>query len=400
MDEQLNHAPCGFLAMSEDGIILLINQTLLKLLGYNNLSGQHINSILTTPSRLFFQFYFFPLLILENHVEEIYISLKANNGEEVPVLINASRKKIEDSTNIECILIPMRKRNEYENELLIAKKEAESALMAKHNAIEELEIALKTLETQKEELLKLNKQNHKFKIDTKRELELARKIQLTSLTIPIQNEHIEMETYYKASKELSGDIYGVYQLDPHRYGIILLDVMGHGISSALITMSLHALFHRLIIEGLTVDKVMKELDNHLHELFHNNEDTRHYCTAIFLLIDTDKQKIDYINAGHPSALWQDVNGTQFELHSTTPPLGLLEGVSFETQTLLYTNGGRLLLYTDGIDPLDSDYLRSLLMKNASLPLSKFKEKIIQSLKNDESVKLKSDDQCFIIADLK
>ena len=193
MDEQLNHAPCGFLAMSEDGIILLINQTLLKLLGYNNLSGQHINSILTTPSRLFFQFYFFPLLKLENHVEEIYISLKASNGEEVPVLINASRKKIEDSTNIECILIPMRKRNEYENELLIAKKEAESALMAKHNAIEELEIALKTLETQKEELLKLNKQNHKFKIDTKRELELARKIQLTSLTIPIQNEHIEIK---------------------------------------------------------------------------------------------------------------------------------------------------------------------------------------------------------------
>ena len=40
------------------------------------------------------------------------------------------------------------------------------------------------------------------------------------------------------------------------------------------------------------------------------------------------------------------------------------------------------------------------MNNASLPLSKFKEKIIQSLKNDEYVKLKSDDQCFIIADLK
>ena len=400
MDEQLNHAPCGFLTISEDGIIILMNQTLLKLLGYHNLSGEHINSILTTPSRLFFQFYFFPLITLENHVEEIYISLNASNGEEVPVLINASRKKIDDRTIIECILIPIRKRNEYENELLIAKKEAETALKAKRNAIEELENALKTLETQKNELINLNKQNQQFKIDTKKELELARKIQQTSLTIPIQNERIQMETYYKASKELSGDMYGIYQLDSHRYGIILLDVMGHGISSALITMSLHALFHRLIREGLTVDKVMEALDYHLHDLFHNNEDARHYCTAIYLLIDTDKQKIEYINAGHPSALWQGDNGTQFELHSSTPPLGLFEDVFFETQTISYTNGGRLLLYTDGVDPLGTDYLCPLLKENRALPLKKLKEKIIQSLKNDEDCQLKSDDQCFIIADLK
>ncbi|MGX9136541.1 SpoIIE family protein phosphatase [Rummeliibacillus sp. JY-2-4R] len=401
MDEQLNHAPCGFLTMSEDGIINLMNQTLLELLGYTSLNGQHINSILTTPSRLFVQFYLFPLIKLENHIEELYISLKACNGEEIPVLINASKKNVEEYTIIECILIPMRQRSKYENELLIAKREAESALIAKRDAIEELEEALKTLESQKEELVKLNKQNLQFKIDTKRELELARKIQQTSLTKPIHNEHIEMETFYKASKELSGDIYGIYQLDSNRYGIIILDVMGHGISSALITMSLHALFHRLIMEeGLTIDKVMKELDNHLHELFHNNEDARHYCTAIFLLIDTDKQKIDYINAGHPSALWQDDTGAQFELHSTTPPLGLFEGVKFKTQTLSYTNRGRLLLYTDGIDPLGSDYLCTLLMESANLPVIGFKEKIIQSLEKCEYGNSKSDDQCFIIVDLK
>ena len=48
-----------------------MNQTLLELLGYNSLNGQHINSILTTPSRLFVQFYLFPLIKLENHIEEI-----------------------------------------------------------------------------------------------------------------------------------------------------------------------------------------------------------------------------------------------------------------------------------------------------------------------------------------
>jgi len=165
-------------------------------------------------------------------------------------------------------------------------------------------------------------------------------------------------------------------------------------------MSLQALFHRLIREGLTVDKVMEGLDHYLYELFHYNEDTRHYCTAIYLLIDTDKKNIEYINAGQPSALWQDVNGTQFELHSTTPPLGLFEDVLFETQTLSYSNGGRLLLYTDGVDPLDTDYLCPLLKETRTLPIKNLKETIIKLLLNDEDCHSKSDDQCFIIADLK
>lgn len=402
MDEQLNHAPCGFLTLSEDGFILAINQTLLKILHYSqdSLIGQHVNSILTVPARLFLQFYFFPLVKLEHRVEEMYISLETSKGEEIPVLINALLKSVKERTVVDCIIIPMHKRNEYENELLLAKKETEKALKAKHEAIAELEATLKKLENQKEELLELNQQNQKYKIETKKELELARIIQETSLTEPINNDNFQMEVFYNASGELSGDIYGIYQIDPYRYGIILLDVMGHGISSALITMTLHSLFQRLISAGFTVDFVMKELDSHLHKLFDNNEEARHYSTGIYLLIDTDKQTIDYVNAGHPPALWQDPNGTQYELSSTAPPLGTFEGVVFKTNTSTYKKGGRLLLYTDGVDPLATDYLAPLLRKTTSLPLGELKEEILQSLHNEKNVYHKSDDESFILVDFK
>jgi phosphoserine phosphatase RsbU/P len=402
MDEQLNHAPCGFLTLSEDGFIIEINQTLLRILNYSqdSLIEQHVNSILTVPARLFLQFYFFPLIKLENRVEEMYISLETSKGEEIPVLINAVSKRVKERTVLDCIIIPMRKRNEYENELLLAKKETEQALKAKHKAITELETTLKKLEIQKEELLELNQQNQKYKIETKKELELARIIQETLLTNPINNDKVQMEVFYNASGELSGDIYGIYQIDQYRYGIILLDVMGHGISSALITMTLHSLFQRLISAGLPVDLVMKELDSHLHKLFHNNEEARHYSTAIFLLIDTERQKIDYINAGHPPALWQDPDGAQYELCSTAPPLGTFEGVVFETKTFTYRKGGRLLLYTDGVDPLASNYLAPLLRKTVSLPLYKLKEEILQCLNNEKNVYHKSDDESFILVDLK
>ena len=402
MDDQLNHAPCGFLTLSEDGIILSINQTLLRLLDYRlgQLSGQHVNSILTTSSRLFFQFYFFPLIKLEQPVEEMYITLESSKGDEIPVLINACQRSIDEGTVCECVLIPMRKRIEYETQLLLAKKETEAALLAKDKVNVELEAALKTLKIQKEELLELNRQNHQYKIETKKELELARKIQETSLASPIMNNQIQMEVFYKASGELSGDIYGIYQIDQHRYGIILLDVMGHGISSALITMTLHSLFQRLIPAGFAVDLVMTELDRHLHKLFHQNEEARHYATGIYLLIDMSRQEIEYVNAGHPSPLWQDFDGDQFELRSTAPPLGTIEGIKFKTDSFHYKKEGRLLLYTDGVDPLGTDYLSPLVRKTVSLSLPDFKEEILHSLAKEENTCHKSDDQSFIIIDLK
>jgi phosphoserine phosphatase RsbU/P len=166
-------------------------------------------------------------------------------------------------------------------------------------------------------------------------------------------------------------------------------------------MSLHSLFHRLISRGVHANIVMKELDNHLHTLFLQNEEAHHYCTAIYLLINTHKQEIEYINAGHPPALWQDCNGEQMELYASGPPLGTFEGIQFKTKTFTYTKGGRLLLYTDGVaDPLGSNHLYSLLAENPSANLTDIKERIIESLLHEENIYHKNDDQCFILVDLK
>ncbi|MCM3158891.1 phosphoserine phosphatase RsbP [Bacillus subtilis] len=403
MDKQLNDAPCGFLALSEEGLIIAANRTLIKILDYEpeQVIGQHMNMMLTIPAQLFCQLYFFPLLKLEHHIEEIYISLKARDGEEIPVLINAIARHDSGASVFDCVLIPMRKRNEYENELLIARNEAQEALLAKQKANAELEIALETLKAKQEELLEINKQNQQFKLNTKRELELARKIQKNSLTEPIVNDQVQIDSYYNASSELSGDLYGYYQIDEHRYGIIILDVMGHGISSALITMSLHPLFQRQITQGLSPVKVMKELDRHLHSLFQNDEEARHYCTAIYLEIDIARQRIDYVNAGHPPALWQDDSGTQHLLHATSPPIGMFEDLVFQSSSLSYTEGGRLLLYTDGVmDPTASCYLYDLLKDHPASPIADLKEKILTSLQHQKEAHHKSDDECFILVDVK
>lgn len=406
MNEHLNHAPCGFVTLSKNGNLLSCNQTMSQLLGYDTsqLVGQHINFILSESAKIFIQLYFFPLVTVQHRVEEMYLSLVNKHGEEISILMNASLTQDTDNPLIRCVIIPMKKRDEYENQLLMAKKVAEDALQKKNKAYAYLEGTLNTLKSNQQKLLSVNIENQKFKTEIQSELNLAKKIQETALTETISNEFIEIKSHYHASRELSGDNYGFYQINDHQYGVILLDVMGNGISSALISMSLQSLFQRLITRGNDADIVMKELDNYLHSLFHNDQDSWHYCTAIYIIIDTDKQTVECANAGHPPAILQNASGEQLEFNAMSPPIGALEGITFKTETFKYNKDSRILLYTDGVsEPLGEKYLRHLLMQGSSASGMQMKENILKSLRivdMQEKDKSKDDDQCFILIDLK
>lgn len=129
--------------MSKNGIIQAANQTLIDMLKYNeeSLEDKHINAILSVPAQLFYQFYFIPLVKNNGLVEEIYFSLVDREGFEIPVLLNAKIMET-DEKRINCIIIPIKKRHDFENELLIAKRRAESALNLKEQANADLEEAL------------------------------------------------------------------------------------------------------------------------------------------------------------------------------------------------------------------------------------------------------------------
>ncbi|MNS21939.1 Phosphoserine phosphatase RsbP [compost metagenome] len=129
MDERLNHAPCGYLSLSEDNTILTVNETLLQLLGFDlqGLRDCHIESILTRPSRILFQLYFMPLIKLNGKIEEMFLILQSASGAEVPVLLSAVRREQDGSPVHDCILMVMRRRMEYEEQIYVAEQAAKKA---------------------------------------------------------------------------------------------------------------------------------------------------------------------------------------------------------------------------------------------------------------------------------
>jgi PAS domain S-box-containing protein len=150
----LDAAPCGFLAFADDGTLRRINRTLLEMLGYerDELIGRHIERIFTVGSRIFYQTHWFPLLRLHGRAEEIFLMLRGRSGEDIGVLVNALRRDDGGELSYHCVLMRVRERQKYEDELLRARRTAENARAELEAQKRELEAANRRLEEQAAEL--------------------------------------------------------------------------------------------------------------------------------------------------------------------------------------------------------------------------------------------------------
>ncbi|GAB4025410.1 sensor histidine kinase [Spirosoma koreense] len=160
----LNQLPGGYVCFSDEGILLGINQTLLDQLGYEatEVIGQSIERLLTIASRIFYQTHFYPLLKLQGKAEEIFLSLRMKTGEALPILLNAATIQQDDLLLHQCICLTVRQRQQYEEQILEAKRIAQQAQLENT----ELIAAKQALEQQQhlldEQLVELQQKNQEF----------------------------------------------------------------------------------------------------------------------------------------------------------------------------------------------------------------------------------------------
>lgn len=118
MDEQLNLAPCGYFVLNKELEIVEMNETLRTVLELDDVV--HFQELLTLPSRVYFQTYFLPAISVHKQVREMYLNFKVN-GHTVPVLVNVNER----NGLYEGIVVKINTRNEYEAQMLAARKNAE-----------------------------------------------------------------------------------------------------------------------------------------------------------------------------------------------------------------------------------------------------------------------------------
>jgi len=184
------------------------------------------------------------------------------------------------------------------------------------------------------------------KIKTK--LELAKQVQLSVLSKAIDDENIKINAAYQPSSELAGDFYAWYRIDKHRYGAILLDMMGHGISASLVCMYISSVLRDTITRISDMEQVIHELNRYMNQLHIEDELINYYFTAIYMVIDTEEKLIEYVNAGHPTGIAFVDDHTIELLEQSCEAIGLFNTLKVNKHTIRYKKDINILLYTDGL----------------------------------------------------
>lgn len=187
-----------------------------------------------------------------------------------------------------------------------------------------------------------------FRDETTRilDLEFARKIQRSLLpeSLP-QHPNVSLDACYYPCDLVGGDFYDVRTLAPGRYGVLVVDVSGHGVSAALYTTWLHSLFDCVGSSVEDPGEVMAALNRDLARVTLDES----FVTGFYALVDADRCEITYCNAGHPPPFHHHAaTGEITELGAGGLPMGIPYDEPYDVATVRLEPGDLILCYTDGV----------------------------------------------------
>lgn len=161
---------------------------------------------------------------------------------------------------------------------------------------------------------------------------------------------IPLSSRYLPALDLGGDSFNYLWLDDDHLAIYLIDVSGHGVRPALLSMSVH----NLVRSGTLPTRVLLKPDRllaKLNGLFRMDDQDGHYFTIWYGVYEVSTATLRYASAGHPPALafvpaarddWRCV-----ALSTNCLPVGMFDDTVFESDVCSFPDGCHLLLFSDG-----------------------------------------------------
>jgi len=185
------------------------------------------------------------------------------------------------------------------------------------------------------------------------DLAAARQVQLS--LIPQQMPDIP--NYRLAARsvtcyEVGGDYLDIVPMASGETVIVVGDVAGKGLASALVGTSFRSAFRAMVHAGLSLLDIATKM-NLLH-YDEGDEARRRYVTAILFRLDPRTHTLEVLNAGHNPAFLASVDGSLTRIEASGTPIGMLPFSNYATQEIVLSPGMRLLVYTDGMTEVFRD----------------------------------------------
>ena len=176
------------------------------------------------------------------------------------------------------------------------------------------------------------------------ELKRAREIQQSLLpsTIP-QIPGFEVACAWQPASTVGGDYYDVLRLGDHKLGICIADVVGKGVSAALLMANVQAAVRAFASDSESPAGVCGKVNR----LLCDNIATGKFVTFLYGILDGQMSTFQYCNAGHPYPILMSGVSTHM-LEGSGAVLGVFPDWNYKDSTVELRAGDRLFLFTDGI----------------------------------------------------
>ena len=193
-----------------------------------------------------------------------------------------------------------------------------------------------------------NKQLALEKLNQNLEAELAEAAEYVRSLLPSPLVGtVTTEALFVPSAQLGGDCFDYYWIDDDNLAIYLLDVSGHGVGSALLSVSVLNVLRSQSLPNTNFShpgEVLKALNHSFPMSSHGNK----YFTILYAVYNRRKQRLIYANAGHPPAMLLSPDSPDIkQLNSLDLPIGFLPDIDFQVDTLEIAENSNLYLFSDG-----------------------------------------------------
>jgi serine phosphatase RsbU (regulator of sigma subunit) len=252
------------------------------------------------------------------------------------------------------------------------------------------------------------------------DLEMAREFQFAFLphhypsfpkNVPLEKSKLQFRHLYRPSGTVGGDFFDILPINDSQAGILICDVMGHGVRAALVTALIRGLVEDLRSVAADPGVFLTEVNRTLAEVLRQTGRTM-FASAFYMVVDITTGQITYTTAGHPSVLhlhaaMGEAGPVKIPRENVGPVLGLFPDAEYATTEALARAGDTLLFFTDGVYELTNaanevftyERFEKVVRRWCRLPVATMFDEMMIEIKEFAGAEDFRDDICLIAVHL-
>jgi sigma-B regulation protein RsbU (phosphoserine phosphatase) len=173
----------------------------------------------------------------------------------------------------------------------------------------------------------------------------------TMLPDPIKEGPVQIDWRFIPSASLGGDAFGYHWVDNEYFAIYLIDVCGHGVGAALLSVSVLNLLRSKTLSTTNLKNPVHTLET-LNKAFPGEKHNDMFFSLWYGIYNTVSRTLTYASAGHPPALMlsgqKSTSSNFIRLRSHNSVIGWMPNINYQHNIQHVDSGATLYLFSDGV----------------------------------------------------